>query len=184
LRAALELFFEHGVQGASIAQIARRARVAKTSIYRRWSSREALLAQAIEAFRSTIGPSVEDVDRTPPDEFMALLLETCGAVAQPQIRKLMARLIGSIADLPSLMAVYREGYLMPRRNAFVRALERMRQAGLVTKAADPELLADMLIGALIQRIVITPPPRQTPEAMRAYMVRLLWQVGIEVADMV
>ena len=49
LRAALQLFIEHGVAGASIERIAKRAGVAKTSVYRRWSSREALLAQAIEA---------------------------------------------------------------------------------------------------------------------------------------
>ena len=45
LRAALELFIEQGIVGASIEKIAKRAGVAKTSVYRRWSSREALLAQ-------------------------------------------------------------------------------------------------------------------------------------------
>jgi len=55
LRAALELFIEHGVAGASIEKIAKRAGVGKTSIYRRWSSREALLAQT--ALLRTILPS-------------------------------------------------------------------------------------------------------------------------------
>ncbi|GGE98790.1 TetR family transcriptional regulator [Aliidongia dinghuensis] len=182
LRAAMELFFEHGVQGASIEKIAKRAGVAKTSIYRRWSSREVLLAQAIEVFRSTIGPSVEVMDRTPPDMFLALLIDACGAIARPQVRKLLTRLIGSIADCPSLMAVYRENYLLPRRNAFVRALVRMREAGLVPAASDPELLADMLIGALVQRVVITPSTGDTPEALRGYLIRLLRQAGVELPD--
>ena len=55
LRAALELFVEHGIAGASIERIAKRAGVAKTSVYRRWSSREALLAQAIETARNATG---------------------------------------------------------------------------------------------------------------------------------
>ncbi len=40
LRAALELFIEHGIEGASFEQIARRAGVARTTVYRRWSGRE------------------------------------------------------------------------------------------------------------------------------------------------
>jgi AcrR family transcriptional regulator len=182
LGAALELFFEHGVQGASIEKIAKRARVAKTSVYRRWSSREALLAQAIEGFRNTVGPSVELVDRTPPEAFPALLIDACGAVARPELRKLMTRLIGSIADCPSLMAVYRESYFLPRRNAFVRALGRMLEAGLVPARTDPEILADMLIGALIQRIMAIPSGGDTPEAVRDYMIRLLGHAGVEIPD--
>jgi AcrR family transcriptional regulator len=178
LRAALTLFFEHGVEGASIAQIARRAGVAKTSIYRRWPTREALLAQAIEAFRSTMGPSIETVERTPAQDFVALLLEVCGAAARPEARKLMTRLIGSMADLPSLMAVYREIYLMPRRNAIVRALTRMREAGLTTVDADPELLADMLFGAFLHRVLIAGSADDTAEDFRAYMRRLLAQLGL------
>jgi len=54
LRAALELFIEQGIVGASIERIAKRAGVAKTSVYRRWSSREALLAQAIEVARNAL----------------------------------------------------------------------------------------------------------------------------------
>lgn len=181
LRAALELFFEHGVAGASIEKIAKRARVAKTSIYRRWPSREALLAQAIEAFRSTVGPSIELVDRTPPEAFVALLLEACGAIARPEVRRLMTRLIGSIADCPSLMATYRETYFLPRRDALVRALTRMQEAGLVRQGADLDIVADMLLGALIQR-VMNGARDDTPEAVRAYMVRLLRNAGVALPD--
>lgn len=180
LEAALALFIEHGVAGASLEKIARRARVAKTSIYRRWPSREALLAQAIEMLRSTVGPSIELVDRTPPAAFAGLILQACGGITRPEIRTLMLRLLGSVADAPSLMAVYRDTYLMPRRGAFVRALARMQQAGLLAAGADPELVADTLIGALIQRLILTPPGRDTPEILRAYMGRLLRQVGIAI----
>jgi AcrR family transcriptional regulator len=178
LEAALALFVEDGVAGASLEKIARRARVAKTSIYRRWPSREALLAQAIEMLRSTVGPSVEGLDRTPPAAFAGLLLEACGGITRPQIRTMMLRLLGSIADAPNLLAVYRDTYLMPRRAAFVRALGRMQQAGLMPREADADLVADTLIGALIQRMILAPPGGDTPETLRAYMGRLLRQAGI------
>src|SRR5215470_1488934 len=81
LRAALELFFEHGVAGASIEKIAKRAGVAKTSVYRRWSSREALLAQAIEAFRNATGYTTDLLDRTPPQDFVKMLIDACDVIA-------------------------------------------------------------------------------------------------------
>src|SRR5262245_32586793 len=154
MRAALELFIERGVAGASIERIAKRAGVAKTSIYRRWSSREALLAQAIEVFRSTTGFTIDLLDRTPPDDFAKLLISACEMIARPEIRKLVARLIGSFADHPKLLEVYLETYFLPRRLAFIRALERVRSAGLLAKDVDVdvETLADMLIGALVYRL--------------------------------
>jgi AcrR family transcriptional regulator len=133
LRAALELFIDHGDAGASIEKIAKRAGVAKTSIYRRWSSREALLAQAIEVARNATGYTVEVVDRTPPRDFIKLLIEACEVVARPDMRKLAARLIGSLPDCPTLMAVYRETYYFPRRQAFVQALERAGTAGMLPR---------------------------------------------------
>jgi len=179
LDAALALFIEHGVAGASLEKIARRARVAKTSIYRRWPSREALLAQAIERLRSTVGPSVEMLDRVPPAAFAGMLIEACGGIMRPQIRTMMLRLLGSIADAPNLIAVYRDTYLMPRRDAFVRALARMQQAGLMPRDAAPDLVADTLIGALLQRLILA-AGGDTPETLRAYMGRLLRQAGIAV----
>ncbi len=107
LRAALELFIDHGVEGASIEKIARRAGVAKTSIYRRWPSREALLAQAVEVARNAAGPTIEVIDRASPHDMINLLVNVSEIAARPEIRKLMARLMGSVPDRPQLMNVYR-----------------------------------------------------------------------------
>ena len=110
LRAALELFVEHGIAGASIEKIAKQAGVAKTSIYRRWTSREALLAQAIEAARNATGYTIDLLERTSPHDLIKLLVEACEVIAKPEIRKLMARLIGSSPDYPELIEIYCETY--------------------------------------------------------------------------
>jgi AcrR family transcriptional regulator len=181
LRAALELFIEHGVAGASIEKIAKRAGVAKTSIYRRWSSREALLAQAIEVARNATGYTTELLDRTSPCDFVRLLIDACEVIATPEIRKLMARLIGSLPDYPSLPEVYRETYYVPRRLAFIRALERVQNAGLLAKNVDLETLADMLIGTLIYRLLMPPPEENSVRELRRHMIRLLRQAGFDVS---
>jgi AcrR family transcriptional regulator len=182
LRAALELFIEHGIAGASIEKIAKRAGVAKTSVYRRWSSREGLLAQAIEVARNATGYTVELVDRTSPRDFVKLLVDACEVVARPEIRKLMARLIGSVPDCPALIEVYRETYYRPRRLAFVRALERVQAAGLLAKNIDLETLADMLIGALMYRLLLPSPGENSVGELRDHMVKLLRQAGFDVSE--
>jgi len=181
LRAALELFIEHGVAGASIERIAKHAGVAKTSIYRRWSSREALLAQAIEAARNATGYTVDLLDRTPPQDFVRLLVDVCEVVGRPEIRKLMTRLVGSIPDYPKLIEVYHETYYLPRRQAFGRALERVRAAGLLTKEIDLDALADMIIGAVVYRLIISAPQDDPVPELRGHMISLLRQAGFDVS---
>jgi AcrR family transcriptional regulator len=179
LAAAFALFIEHGVEGASIEGIARRAGVAKTSIYRRWPTREALLAQAIEAFRNTVGPSAEMVDRASPAEFIHMLLEAAEIAVRPEIRNMMARLIGSLPKNPLLLQVYRDTYFQPRREAIIRALQRMQNAALLRPNADIELVVDTLVGAVLYRLLFGD---DTAETLRTYLSRLLRHLGFVLAS--
>lgn len=179
LRAALALFIEHGFAGASIDKIARRAKVARTSIYRRWSSREALLAEAIELGRDAAGYTADLVDRTPPERIAGLLLGGAELAARPEARKLMQRLIGSIPDSPRLLAVYRETYYLPRHRTLLRALERVKNARLLPADTDIEMLVGMLTGVMVHRALLAPPGEDTPAALRLHMRRLLRQAGFK-----
>jgi len=182
LRAALELFIEHGIAGASIEKIAKQAGVAKTSIYRRWTSREALLAQAIEVARNATGYTTDLLERTSPRDFITLMIEACEVFAKPEFRKLMVRLIGSASDYPKLLQVYRETYYLPRRLAFLRALERAQTAGLLAKNIDLETLADMLIGALLHRLLMFSPGEYSVSEFRDHLIKLLRQAGFDVSE--
>src|ERR1035438_7669841 len=75
LRAALDLFGEFGIEGASIGQIANRAGVARTTIYRRWSSREDLLVNAIERTRNFPEQLMEGLEKMQPEESVNLRSE-------------------------------------------------------------------------------------------------------------
>ena len=182
LRAALELFIEHGIAGATIEKIAKQAGVAKTSIYRRWTSREALLAQAIEVARNATGYTIDLLERTSPRDFIKLLVEACEVFARPEIHKLMARLIGSAPDYPKLIEVYRETYYLPRRLAFLRALEeRAQTAGLLAKntISKSRRYAHRRDDA---------PPADVPSRgkpiseFRDHMIKLLRQAGLDVSE--
>ena len=92
----------------------------KPAFYRRWTSREALLAQAIEVARNATGYTIDLLERTSPRDLIELLVEASEVIAKPEMRKLMARLIGSSPDYPKLIEIYREIYYLPRRREFVR----------------------------------------------------------------
>jgi len=183
LRAALALFIERGLAGASIEKIARRAGVAKTSIYRRWRSRDALLAQAIETGRNESAPAytTDAVAQASAADFVQLLLGAGDIMLRPRMRKLVTRLIGSISDHPHLLETYRETYFRPRRRALEGALRRVQAAGAIRPNADIESLADMLAGALIYRLVLDYDPGDTPATLRDYLLRILRTAGIDLA---
>src|SRR6266536_5549318 len=64
LRAALEVLAERGYPGFTMEAVALRAGASKTTVYRRWPSRSALLVEAMDqAFRPLETPTSGDLRR-------------------------------------------------------------------------------------------------------------------------
>ena len=124
-----------------------------------------------------IPPSSSTASR--PSAIAALLLGGAELAARPATRKLMQRLVGSIADSPRLMAVYRETYYLPRRRTLLRALERVKKARLLPAGTDVETLVDMLTGVMVHRALLAPPGEDTPAALRRHLRQLLRQAGFK-----
>lgn len=176
LRAGLKLFIEHGVDGASIEQIAEKAGVARTTVYRRWSSKEALLAEAIAVARG--GPEQKAIGNRVELGSLArrLVDQLAETLTQPDYRKLMARLAGSVPSCPELMSTYWDNYMVPRREIVRRLLERARAEGLLRADSDPGILLDLIGGAIMYHLLIRPGER-TAREMRAYLFKLLRELG-------
>lgn len=178
LHAAFELFLERGVDGASIEQIARRAGVGKLTVYRRWSSKEELLAQAIEeVLQERDWPSNEDIETGSPAEIIERVLPAAAeTAASPRFRALVSRIYGSAVSHPALMATYWRHYILPRRDATKALLRRAQEQGTVRADADLDVLIDMLAGAATYR-VLQPDPPDAAE-MRRYLEALHRQAGL------
>lgn len=179
LRAGLEVLIEQGVAGASIDRIAKRADVAKVTVYRRWSSKEDLLADAIEAAREEI-PAADETD-TPAEDLPGiidqLLPQWSEALTRPRLRVLSARLLGAAPDHPKLLEAYREHHLEPRRERALATLHRARDAGVLAPEADLDMLIDMMNGAIMQYLLLNEAPPE-PAAAREYLERLFRQIGL------
>ncbi|WP_220446774.1 TetR/AcrR family transcriptional regulator [Nonomuraea deserti] len=177
MKAALELFVERGLEGANFEQIAKRAGVAKVTVYRRWSSKEELLTQAIERAR-TLVPEADiwasaDAAAQPADEqLMDSWVRTFG---DARFRAILAQLVGSSVTRPSLLATYREQYIEPRRRMVRAALERARRDGRLDADAEIDTVIDMVVGAAMYRMLIDPDASTHPAAARRYLEEVLRQ---------
>jgi AcrR family transcriptional regulator len=187
LRAALHLFLERGIEGVSFEEIARRAGVTRPTIYRRWSSKEQLLARAIEAVRERSAPSNERLKEivkslTPRDFTRRFLENGVDLWADRELGRLTVQLIGAKNSSPELLATYWKSYGGPRWKLFLAFLERMRAEGLLRKETDIEILASMIAGAMMFRLFFVPSRREPSRAqIRSYLVRLMRQAGFDVA---
>ncbi len=179
LHTGLQLFIERGIEGASIEQIAKRAGVGKLTVYRRWSTKEELVAAAIEKLvaNEVEWPSDEVIEQVSPYLLVqAALSNAAQTAAAPEFRALVARILGSAVSHPSLMATYWTHYVLPRRALAVLLLERAREQGTVAADADLDALIDMIAGAVMYR-VLQPDPPDVSE-MRRYLTALYRQVGL------
>jgi AcrR family transcriptional regulator len=111
LAATIELLAEAGFEGMTIEAVSNRAEVGKPTIYRRWSSKEDLVLDALKALSTDV--SVVDTGDFRQD-VVAFLRDTFRASAhiENQIQtKLLSRLIGEIYERPALFsALYGQLY--------------------------------------------------------------------------
>ncbi|MDQ2699591.1 MAG: TetR/AcrR family transcriptional regulator [Actinomycetota bacterium] len=174
LDAALRLFIEEGPDGATIERIAARAGVTRPTVYRRWKDRNTLLVEAIAKVREQAERPLGEAAPTSLAETLTWMTEAIpSALAQPESRTLLARLIGAVPDRPELLERYWSDVLGPRWSAFGALLQGSSPA----TSADAELLSDIVAGALVWRVLVRPEPKSEPE-IREYLTDLLRLLGL------
>ncbi|WP_419706076.1 TetR/AcrR family transcriptional regulator [Promicromonospora sp. NFX87] len=162
LRAALELFTEHGHAGTSIEAIARRAGVGKLTVYRRWGSKDELIAAAVESARGEIpNPGTDDLDGMSYAEISQVIVDalpvSARTLAEPGYRAMLAQVFGSSVTHPGLMAAFWQNHILPRRRTVHLALSRAVEEGVLPPETDIEALIDMTVGAVLYRLLRSDP---------------------------
>jgi|KBSSwiStaDraftv2_1062776.scaffolds.fasta_scaffold551993_2 AcrR family transcriptional regulator len=177
LDAALALFVERGLGGVSFEQIAKRSGVSRTAIYRRWGSKEEVVARALGRLREQAEETFADWAERPISEVMAWFVENVPRQMLNPYYRSLSRSVLALDDSSELKAIYLETVLRPRRDAFSKMIRRARATGTLPDGLDPDLVQDMLSGALLHQILLE-PAGQTEEQLRGYIVRLLGGLGL------
>jgi AcrR family transcriptional regulator len=170
LKAALELLGEVGFENMSIEAIATRAGVGKTSIYRRYSSKEELVADAIESIRQDVvipntGNLYNDLDE---------LIENATQITlSPLGRQTVAMIISSAASNSQFAQIYWTKYLQPRREAFAKVIERAKMRNEIEADVDPGLIFDSMSGIMLYALIFPPETESWTEYVRQALHLLL-----------
>lgn len=172
LAAALDLLLERGVEATSIEQVARRAGVTRATVYRRFPDKTRLLIATMEAAYGNppASPEIRDLEH--------LVTSWAHALADPRGRRLLRRLYGAIDDLPELAAAYRTRFGEHRDQARRHVLERARDRGQLPAGTDPEVLLDVLTGAVWQHLASRPDTTTATDVER-YLRAVLHQAGYQ-----
>jgi AcrR family transcriptional regulator len=180
VEATLSLLAERGFQAATMDAIADRAGVSKNTIYRRWSSKEDLIAAALREL--TAGAEVAGEAE---GDVYALLLEhirdVAGILADPLVGRLLPGLLGELQHNPAFAAAYADQVVRPRRLAIIELLERAIERGELRAGNRPDEIADLLIGPLILRHLFEPGLPRRPRRYPEQLLETIW-AGIAPAD--
>jgi AcrR family transcriptional regulator len=155
LRATLELMAETGAHELRMDDVARRAGVGKATIYRRYRSKDELIAGAIAGLVSEI--SIPDTGGTRTD-LLALMRGAVEVYRGSLEAAVMPSLVEAMSRDAELARLVREEFLVRRRAALQEVLERGIERGDLRDDLDVDLALDVFGGPLFYRLLITGGP--------------------------
>ena len=151
LAAARTVLRRDGLGGATIDAIAAEAGVARSTVYRNWTTREDVLAAA---FDDAIGPPTT-TDATLPlrDQLARVLRELAGSLTDSEWGRALPAVVAAIDAEPSLAGRY--GRLTnERRAALSSQLANAIDRGELPASTPIDDLIDALVGPLFYRRLV------------------------------
>ncbi|NDU72186.1 TetR family transcriptional regulator [Actinomadura sp. DSM 109109] len=166
VEATLDLLAEEsGVAGVSVEAVAARAGVGKTTIYRRWPSKEALIVHALGSVKEPL-----------PEPSGASVREDLTAIARRfasdrhrRYSRCFWNVVGGAEKYPELYARYRQDVIEPRRDAVRRVIQRGVDSGELRADLDVEVAMSLLLGPL----TVKRPQETVPEGYAEAVVDTL-----------
>lgn len=152
LAAALELARDEGYAALTIDAIAKRAGVARTTIYRWWPSAGSIAVDVLIELGATLAP--------PPtpggDPLRAIRLEMrrIASVAAELPGQLLAAILGEAQNDPAIRVALMERIIYPRREATMRVVREAQALGLIRDDVSPPVVTDLFFGPIFYRMLM------------------------------
>lgn len=171
VRATLELLLEQGYRAMTVEQVRARAGVGKATIYRRWSSKEELVKEAVKHLHAEL-PQPPDTGSLQGD-FVEVARLTLDGTAPSAVASFLPRLMAEASDHPELHAIFITYLVEPRRRALISILHRAIERGEVREDLDLDLVVDMLAGPLLYRAMLVGTQPETDDERPREVLTLL-----------
>jgi AcrR family transcriptional regulator len=154
LSATIELVAEIGLGSLTMDAVAARASVSKATIYRRWSTKEALM---LDAWMSCVR-SPEPVDTGNLHDDLTLMFT---ALEQPladgDLQRVFPQMIAAAKVNAEVATAYR-AFIAERRRPMRTVLERAVSRGELGADLDLDLVHDLLVAPVLYRWLVSDGP--------------------------
>src|SRR5271163_4738089 len=152
LRSTLKLLEQDGgFSELSIEAIAGDANVGKTTVYRWWPTKAALVA---DAFSTSAEEELRFPNTGSVQNDMSLQMRGLIRIFRSKRGKVVAALLAGGQSDPELLEAYRDRFLWPRRRQAYKTLQRGVDRGELPVGCDFDLILDSLYGPILMRFLI------------------------------
>ncbi|MFJ4030237.1 TetR/AcrR family transcriptional regulator [Paenarthrobacter sp. NPDC089989] len=173
LSATVELLLERDTRDVTISAITERSSVSRAALYRRWSSREELLAAALDSVRSHVelkrgATTLETILRS---------YEDASADADGRVGALVKKRVAMGLENDQLRALSWNQHVSRRREPVAAEIRRGIESGELAADLDIEAMIDLINGVYYYQMVVRGPdssPEATQERVRN-AVKLVWE---------
>jgi AcrR family transcriptional regulator len=153
LRAACESLAERGYEATTLPEVARRAGVHPTTVYRRWESKQGLLTDAMLVYAAENMPTPDTGSLR--GDLEQLLRQVIDVLAQQPVRALLSAVVADTTAGSSTIAAQRGRYWQERFSHAAVIVERALERGELARNVDADALVENLVAAAYMRALIT-----------------------------
>ena len=155
LKAALDLVLEVGFRAVSLEAIAAKSGVGKTTIYRRWPNKGAVV---MEAFIGQLGQASRFPDAETSMERMRLQMHITAKAFKGRVGALVRALMAEAQFDPELAKAFRENWMLPRRKLVSDVLQDAIRQGEIRGDIDVDAAIDILYAPMYYRLQMASGP--------------------------
>lgn len=148
IEATLDLIAADGLAAVSIEGVAAKAGVGKTTIYRRWPNKEALICDAAASLKA---PLPELPGRSVREDLLLLARTMQARPGTDRTARLLSCLHSEAYRYPELAARYKQTVIEPRREAVRAVLRRGVQSGELRDDLDIDTMLVLFTAPLLYR---------------------------------
>jgi AcrR family transcriptional regulator len=172
LDATWELLKTTSLRDLSIEAIARQSGVGKTTIYRWWPSKVAVV---MDALVEHLLPEISFPEGVSATEAIAQQMTSLVQAFSGEYGRIVAQIIAEGQADPEALASYRDRFIYPRRAAAKAIIQQGIESGEFDAKLDPELAIDILYGAIYFRLLVghLPLDRQFAEELPRWALKAL-----------
>jgi AcrR family transcriptional regulator len=172
LNATWELLKTTSLRDLSIEAIARQSGVGKTTIYRWWPSKVAVV---MDAFVEHLLPAIPFPEGVSATEAIARQMASLIQAFSGDYGRIVAQIIAEGQADPEALASYRDRFIYPRRAAAKAIIQQGIESGEFDSKLDPEMAIDILYGAIYFRLLVghLPLDRQFAEELPQWALKVL-----------